>query len=113
MAGARAEIPAWENFQADLSDQLNLLFDLSQGGFKCGAAAWIRGSLRKNVLALQVERLFLSFVYSTLLFGRAPILFTHIAVAAASASIRQGICHLLLHRFTFPTTGHIFILRGF
>jgi hypothetical protein len=25
----------------------------------------------------------------------------------------EGICHLFLHRFTFPTSGHISILRSF
>jgi hypothetical protein len=34
-----------------------------------------------------------------------------VAVAGMRNRTLQGVCHLFLHRFTFPSTGHIFILR--
>jgi hypothetical protein len=45
-------------------------------------------------------------------FGSAPGFFAHVPVAGIRTGAFQGVCHLILHRFTFPSTGHIFILRG-
>ena len=56
-----------------LTEGVNLRLDLGQSGFKGGAAAWIRGPLRQDVFALQVERLFLAFPCGALKFGGAPL----------------------------------------
>jgi len=51
--------------------------------------------------------------FGAVLFRYASSVFAYVFVAGLDLRLLQGICHLLLHGFTFPTTSHIFILRGF
>jgi len=66
-------------YYASLPQGLNLRIDLGQRGFQSGAAAWIRGSLRKDILALQCERLPFAFSCGAALVGCASFfIFCHI-----------------------------------
>ena len=98
--------------QGRLSERLELRLDMSQCRLKCGAASRIRRPLRENTLALQTQHLALSFSRGVLGRRYAPVLFAHVAVVGSRSGALQDVCHLLLHRFTFPSTGHIFILRA-
>jgi hypothetical protein len=67
--------------------------------------------LRENILPLQFQDLKLPISRGTFHFGSAPGFFAYVPVAGIRSGAFQGVCHLILHRFTFPSTGHIFILR--
>jgi len=90
----------------------NLGFDLGQGCFERGPPRGARGALRKDVLPLQIQGLLLPFPYCANLVGRTSLIFADEFVPGAGLRLLQCICHLFLHGFTFPTTSHIFILRG-
>ncbi len=91
------------------TQSFDLGFDLRERGFESGAARWIRSSLREDIFALQLKRLFLSFLVSAVQRGLTPV-----TVACGTGNrILHGTCHLFLHGFTFPATSHSFILRGF
>jgi hypothetical protein len=92
----------------ELADGRDLRLDVSQSRFERRPPTRIRGPLRENMLALQIQRLSLTFAGGTVLRSRAPLIIGR----KICAYFPQGICHLLLHGFTFPTTSHIFILRG-
>jgi len=91
----------------DLADGCQLRLNLGQRGLKSLAAHRTGRSLRQYIFALQIERLPVTFAGSTFLRSYLPLVVIHRAGAI------EGICHLFLHRFTFPTSGHIFILRRF
>jgi len=61
---------------------------------------------------LQLERLFLPRFHSSYLVRRATLIFADKPFTGTNIRLLQCIRHLLLHRFTFPTTSHIFILTG-
>ena len=90
-----------------------LRLDFSQRGLQGGAACGIRGPLRENVFALKVQSLFLPFGCGSPLSGLPSFFLTHLCLSGARGLAFGGICHLLFHRFTFPTTRHIFILRAY
>ena len=100
----------WGDFlrEVKLLERGDLRFDMSQSSFEGGPPGRIGRSLGQNVFALQVERLFLSLSCSALLIGSASNLFIHRSLLSG-AGIPCS-CHLLLHRFAFPTSCHEFIL---
>lgn len=56
-----------------------------------------------------------TFGRSALLGSQPPLVFTHhhlLGIWGAGRFAFSGIGHLLFHRFTFPTSRHIFILRA-
>jgi len=95
-----------------LFKRFNQLLNLSQSGCQCRAAIGIGCSLRKDVFALKVERLSLPLGCGAFFGGEAPFFFTHWNLSGTRRFLLGGVRHLLFHRFTFPTAGHIFILRA-
>jgi len=81
-------------------------FNIRQRCVQSCPAVWAGGSLRKDSLALQFQRLLLPCLRClgdfrlTLVFG-------------VGFSIGVLICQLLLHRFLFQELGHTFMLRVF
>ena len=73
----------------------------------------IRCPLREDILLLQAQSLFLAF--TAVRAGVLPRAAPPRSLMSARRRRRNllAACHLLLHGFTFPTTSHIFILRGF
>ena len=61
---------------------------------------------------MKVERLSLAFGCGALFGSLPPFFFTHWNLSGARGLALGSVCHLLFHRFTFPTAGHIFILRA-
>jgi hypothetical protein len=55
--------------------------------------------LGENILALQVERLLLAFALGSHLFCEASSVFTY--KSGVDLRLLHGVCHLLLHGFTF------------
>jgi hypothetical protein len=94
-----------------LVKRLNLRLNLRQSSFKRRPPRRTRSPLRKNILPLQHKSLFLPLFDGANFIGGAPLIFTH--EATGCLSFLRSICHLFLHRFTFPSASHIFILRGF
>jgi hypothetical protein len=90
-----------------LADGGELRLNFSQCSLKGLPARWIRRSLRQNVFPLQIQRLPVTFIGSAFPGNCLPLVVIHRAGAF------EGICHLFLHRFTFPTSGHISILLSF
>lgn len=90
-----------------LVQSLNLRFYMSQGCLKGGAAARIRGSLRKDIFLLQFEGLQLTGDMRFLYLLPAIVLRT-----TGKHSRLRTCCHLLLHRFALPTSSHVSIVRA-
>ena len=72
-----------------------------EGRLKGRSARRTRGSLREDILPLQVKRLTLPRMLGAVQFSHPPGLVAHKAFAEAAFGVLQGICHLLLHAFTF------------
>ena len=90
----------------------DLPIDLGQSGLQGGAPRRVRGLLRKNVLSLQIERLYLARSVGAHVFGQASRILIDKAIVSGNFRFLQGTCHLLLHGFTFPSTSHIFYSMG-
>ena len=89
----------------------DLRFDLRQRRFERCPPPRIRCPLRQNVFALKIQCLFLPLCNSTPLNSKPSFFFPHRDLFWTRL-LFGGVRYLLLHRFTFPTARHIFILRG-
>ena len=90
-------------YQTPLRHAGQLIFDLVEGRTKSSAAMRIRRSLVENLLALQFQRLALSFFVAGC--GRS------LPSALSTAQIiRLPVRKLFLDRFAFPTTRHTSML---
>jgi len=87
----------------------DLPIDLGQSAFRRRDVPGER-SFAKNVLSLQIERLYLARSVGAHVFGQASRILIDKAIVSGNFRFLQGTCHLLLHGFTFPSTSHIFIL---
>ena len=90
----------------------NFGFDMRQSRFEGLASRRVRGSLRKDVFLLQLKRLLLPGAAGTILLRYAAGFRPVEAVHRRNRDSLLYACHLFLHGFTFPATGHIFNSKG-